>query len=151
MPGEYLVCELRAADVARAFVLVQHLFLAPDWEEWRAATATQAQRRNWLSVVDSQGVVRGLCFIFSRQIGERLRLEVPIFAAFSLFDENHIAKRLFKLTRSEAFLRGCDSIHFWPAARKGWSVVEDPMGTKPDEEGILYDLRSSSRPITHPV
>jgi hypothetical protein len=143
MHENYTVGQLQAADVARTYAVVQHLVGAASLEKWSAATATELQRRHWITVKDPAGVVRGLSFIYAVRLTDKCQLEVPVFAAMSLFDKDSIARGLLDFARKRAIDSGCDSIHFWKAERAEWSAICGGTQPRPKENGIIYDLRAS--------
>lgn len=143
MHETYTVRTLRAADVARTYAVIQHLVEAPSLADWEAATATELQRQRWLTVIDQAGVVRGLCYFYVEGRRDACRLEVPVFAAMSLFDERRVAMELLNFARAKARTLGCDSVHFWPAGRREWAEVTGRKRSRPKEGGIIYDLRAS--------
>jgi len=143
MHDNYTVGPLQASDVARTYAVVQHLVGAASLEMWRAATATELQRRHWITVKDPAGVVRGLCYFYSVSLPGRWQLEVPVFAAISLFDENSVAKELLVFARKRALVSGCDSIHFWPAEPVEWTAICGGTQPRPKDNGIVYDLQAS--------
>lgn len=142
MSGDYEVGALTIANVARAYAVIQHLFSAVSFQEWQAATDTDRKRRDWLTVTDSVGAVRGLCYMFVTGHPSSLQMEVPVFASFSLFDERNVARMLFDETREKARELKCRRIHFWPAGPKGWSIVTNP-NRRPPTVGLVYDLRTA--------
>ncbi|WP_296069950.1 hypothetical protein [uncultured Agrobacterium sp.] len=142
MSADYQVGPLTAANVARAYAIIEHLFPSVSLTEWQAATDTDHKRRNWLIVTDRAEVVRGVCYVFVTGKASHLQMEVPVFASFSLFDERGIARSLFDQTKDMAKSLNCQRIHFWPAGTKGWSVVSNPGFSPPPSAGLVYDLRS---------
>lgn len=142
MSGDYEVGALTIANIARAYAVIQHLFSAVSFQEWQAATDTDRKRRDWLTVTDGAGAVRGLCYMFVTGHPSSLQMEVPVFASFSLFDERNVARMLFDETREKARELKCKRIHFWPAGPKGWSIVTSP-NRRPPTVGLVYDLRTA--------
>lgn len=145
MHGKYTVGPLQASDVARTYAVVQHLVETASLDAWQVATATELQRRHWLTVKDPAGVVRGLCYFYTVRLRGMCRLEVPVFAAISLFDERSIASKLLDVARKRASSSECDSIHFWPAGRVEWAAICAGARPKPESNGIIYDLRASDQ------
>lgn len=139
----YDVSTLKASDVARTYAVVQHFLVAPSLQEWQAATATELQRQKWLTVVDTAGVVRGLCYTFVRERQGVRCLEVPIFAAMSLVDQNGVARELFDVARVRAVRLKCDFVHFWRVALREWSPHLAPSVPDGEKIGLIYDLRAS--------
>ncbi|WP_429925725.1 hypothetical protein ACQY1H_23850 (plasmid) [Agrobacterium vitis] len=143
MDGDYKVGSLQASDVARTYAVVQHLVATTSFEAWQAATASELQRRHWVTVKDPAGVVRGLCYFYSVKMADTCQLEVPVFAAISLFDEANIARELLDVARIRARSAVCDRIHFWPAGQIEWAAICGGERPRPEATGILYDLRAS--------
>lgn len=142
MSADYQVGALTAANIARAYTVIRHLFFSVSFEEWQAATDTDHKRSNWLIVTDAAGVVRGLCYIFVIGRTSCRQMEVPVFASLSLFDEREIARSLLDQTKDKARSLNCQRIHFWPAGIKGWSIVANPHSFLPPATGLIYDLRT---------
>jgi hypothetical protein len=90
MSADYQVRPLTAANVARAYAIIEHLFPSVSLTEWQAATDTDHKRRNWLIVTDRAEVVRGVCYVFVTGKASHLQMEVPVFASFSLFDKRRL-------------------------------------------------------------
>jgi hypothetical protein len=143
MPGDYKVGSLEAADVARAFAIINHIFPCASFEDWQAATEHPGRRQNWLAVADRAGVLRGLCYVFVSMQQEVRRLEVPAFASISLRDEARIAGKLIGIATQRARLLRCNAIHIWPAESTGWWAVVDPDPGRIPLEGVLHTLRDS--------
>lgn len=143
MQRDYHVRTLTMQDLPRAYVIVQHLFGLASFQEWQAATSTDAQRQRWIAVVDRAGVMRGLCY--AELVGEvgDLSLDIPVFAAISLFDEDRVARQLIDAARARAVAAGCLRIHIWRADKQEWTEIlaGKPLGRR--LEGITYDLRAS--------
>lgn len=143
MPGDYEVGLLTLSNVARAYAVIQHLFSSVSFQEWQAETDTDQKRRNWLTVTDRAGVIRGVCFVFVTDRRQSPQMEVPVFASFSLFDEQGVSRLLFDEVKEKARELKCQRIHFWPAGPKGWSLVSDPSKRPGSGDGLIYDLRTA--------
>ncbi|MGI8397525.1 hypothetical protein ACRYWZ_14180 [Agrobacterium deltaense] len=143
MSGDYEAGSLTVANVARAYAVIQHLFSSVSFQEWQAVTDTDCKRRDWLTVTDSAGVVRGLCYVFVTGQPSLLQMEVPVFSSFSLFDERGVARLLFAETRKKAKNLNCQRIHFWSAGPKGWSIITNPNNRPCPATGLVYDLRTA--------
>lgn len=78
MSGDYEVGSLTVANVARAYAVIQHLFSEVSFQQWQAATDTDRKRRDWLTVTDTAGAVRGLCYMFVTGHPLSLQMEVPV-------------------------------------------------------------------------
>jgi hypothetical protein len=141
MRERYKITTLRAMDVARSYAVIRHLLGTLSLEQWQAATATELQRRKWLTVVDAAGVVRGLCYMYVRHKAQIRRLEVPVFAAVSLVDEKRVARELFDVATDRALRLDCDVVHFWPAELREWSPDLVPLAPERGREGLIYVLR----------
>ncbi|MFK4259861.1 hypothetical protein [Agrobacterium tumefaciens] len=142
MSGDYEVGLLTGSNVVRAYAVIQHLFSSVSFKEWQAATDTDHKRRDWLTVTDSVGVIRGVCYVFVTGYPQSPQMEVPVFASFSLFDEKGVARLLFEKIKQQARELKCQRIHFWPAGPKGWSIVVNPHDRHAPATGLVYDLRT---------
>ena len=143
MKMEYDVGGLDAADVHRAYAVIQHVIPGIDLEEWKALTATAASRHDWLTVTDARGYIRGLCYVFTREHPVRgSQLEVPIFAAVSLVDKHGVARQLFELAKSRAKQAGVETIHFWAAGSTDWESLEKLREAAPWDDGVMYHLKT---------
>lgn len=143
MQRDYHVRTLTVQDVPRAYVIVQHLFGLASFEEWRMATLGDVQRQRWIAVVDKVGVVRGLCYGELVSESGSLTLDIPVFSAISLFDEDRIARQLIDAAKTRAVASGCSSIHIWRAGKQAWSEILTGKPVKTRLSGITYDLRAS--------
>ncbi|MBP2562466.1 hypothetical protein J2857_005257 [Neorhizobium galegae] len=152
MELDYKVGVLGAADVYRAFAVIQHVFSDLDLEKWKALTATAELRNDWLVVKDARGYIRGLCYVFTRSRGvSGLQMEIPIFASVSLFDEQGVARRLFEFAKARAKLEACSMIHFWSGGSKKWSNLAALIEADCLNDGLVYDLSTDSRNALHPI
>lgn len=146
MDLQYQVNVLRAAEVARAYAVVQHLVSNLDFAEWQAATSTEGLRKKWLAVADTAGVIRGLCLVFASGGHLDRQLEVPVFASISLIDEHGVANHLLEHARRRAEEEKCDRIHFWSASKMDRALLRDCTHFEAPPGGLIYDLRSSKQP-----
>lgn len=141
MEMDYDVGVLDAADVYRAFAVVQLVMSGLDLQTWERLTASASSRRDWLTVTDAQGYVRGLCHVFTREHPVHGRqLEVPIFASVGLLDDQDVARRLFEFAKSRAKLDGCEKVHFWSSASKDWDSLDALRTLERWDDGLVYDL-----------
>jgi hypothetical protein len=141
MEMDYQVGVLNAADVYRAFAVVQLVMSGLDLQTWKRLTASASSRRDWLTVTDGQGYIRGLCHVFAREHPVHGRqLEIPIFASVSLLDDQGVARRLFESAKLRAKLEGCEKVHFWSSASKDWGSLDTLRDAGPWDDGLTYDL-----------
>ncbi|CAN7639008.1 hypothetical protein [Neorhizobium sp. LjRoot104] len=152
MELDYKVGVLGAADVYRAFAVIQHVISDLDLDKWKALTATAELRHDWLVVKDTRGYICGLCYVFTRNrsVSER-RMEIPIFASVSLFDEQGVARRLFEFAKARAKLEACSMIHFWSAGSRTWSSLAALGEACSLDDGLVYDLTTDSCNALHPI
>ncbi|EUC00192.1 hypothetical protein PMI07_003478 [Rhizobium sp. CF080] len=141
MEMDYDVGVLNAADVYRAFAVVRLIMSDLDLRTWKRLTASASSRRDWLTVTDAQGYIRGLCHVFAREhpVHGR-RLEIPIFASVSLHDDQGVARRLFEFAKLRAKLDGCEKVHFWSFASKDWDNLDTLRDLERWDDGLVYDL-----------
>ena len=152
MELDYKVGVLGAADVYRAFAVIQHVASDLDLEKWKALTATAELRHDWLVVRDAYGYIRGLCYVFTHNRGVSGRqMEIPIFASVSLCDEQGVARRLFEFAKARAKLEDCSMIHFWSAGLKKWDNLAALRGADSLSDGLVYDLSTDSRNALQPI
>ncbi len=148
MEMDYDVGILDAADVYRAFAIVQLVMSGLDLQTWKRLTASASSRRDWLTVTDAQGYVRGLCHVFAREHPVHGRqLEVPIFASVGLLDDQDVAKRLFELAKLRAKLDGCEKVHFWSSPSKDWDSLDRLRNAGLWNDGVVYDLGTDGATI----
>lgn len=141
MEMNYDVGVLNAADVYRAFAVVQLVLSGLDLQTWKRLTASASLRRDWLAVTDAQGYVRGLCHVFAREHPVYGRqLEIPVFASIGLVDDQGVAKRLFEYAKLRAKLDGCEKVHFWSSASQGGHSLDTLRDAGPWDDGLVYDL-----------
>ncbi|WP_429925677.1 hypothetical protein ACQY1H_23565 (plasmid) [Agrobacterium vitis] len=146
MELDYRVGVLGAADVYRAFAVIQHIVSDLDLEKWKALTATAALRHDWFVVTDAHGYIRGLCHVFTRNRGvSGWQMEIPIFVSVSLFDEQGVARRLFEFAKDRARLEACSKIHFWSAGSKEWDNLASLKDVGPLDNGLIYDLITNAK------
>ncbi|WP_158693388.1 hypothetical protein [Neorhizobium alkalisoli] len=139
----YDVGGLDAADVHRAYAVIQHVMPGLDLEAWKTLTATVDARHDWLTVMDAHGYIRGLCYVFTREHPVRgSQMEVPIFASVSLVDKRGVARELFELAKSRARQAGVETIHFWSAGSANWESLMKLREAAPWDDGVMYDLRT---------
>lgn len=139
----YDVGGLDAADVHRAYAVIQHVMPGLDLEAWKMLTATVDARHDWLIVTDAHGYIRGLCYVFTREHPARgSQLEVPIFAAVSLVDKHGVARELFELAKFRAKQAGAETIHFWSAGSGNWENLVKLREAAPWDDGVMYDLKT---------
>lgn len=138
---EYDVGVLNAADVYRAFAVVQLVMSGLDLQTWRRLTASASLRRDWLAVTDAKGYIHGLCHVFAREHPVYGRqLEIPVFASIGLVDDQGVAKRLFEFAKLRAKLDGCEKVHFWSSASQDCYSLDMLREAGPWDDGLIYDL-----------
>lgn len=143
MDAGYETGVLKAADVYRAFAVIQSIMPGMGLEAWQIMTATEVSRHDWLTVIDTKGYLRGLCYVFVRDHPPSARqLEVPVCASISLFNEQDIAKRLFEVIKQRAAETGCEKIHFWRVVARDWKSLEALREAEPRNDGLVYDLNT---------
>lgn len=139
----YETGSLKAANIHRAFAVIQLIMPGLGFETWQTMTATEALRRDWLTVADNKGYLRGLCYVFVRDHPPSVRqLEVPVCASISLLNEQDVAKRLFEVIKQRAAETGCEKIHFWRVVARDWRSLEALKETEPWNDGLVYDLNT---------
>jgi hypothetical protein len=145
MKMDYEVGVLNAADVYRAFAVVQLVMSGLDLQTWKRLTASASLRRDWLAVTDARGYIRGLCHVFAREHPVYGRqLEIPVFASVDLVDDQGVAKRLFEFAKLRAKRDGCEKVHFWSSASKDWDSLDTLRDAGPWDDGLIYDLGSDN-------
>ncbi|UIY30087.1 hypothetical protein LZK73_04930 [Neorhizobium galegae] len=131
METDYDVGVLDAADVYRAFAVVQLVMSGLDLQTWERLTASASLRRNWLAVTDARGYVRGLCHVFAREHPVYGRqLEIPVFASIGLVDNQGVAKRL--------------SIS--PSCARNWTGAKRSISGPPHRRIVVALIYSGKRP-----
>lgn len=141
MEMDYDVGVLNAADVYRAYAVVQLVMSGLDLQRWKRLTASASLRRDWLAVTDAQGYVRGLCHVFAREHPVYGRqLEIPLFASVSLVDDQRVARHLFEFAKLRAKLDGCEKVHFWSSASRDWGSLDTLRDAGPWDDGLVYDM-----------
>lgn len=138
---DYHVRVLDSCDVQRAFVVVRQVVPDLQLDLWEKCTVTPVLRNDWLSVIDGQGHVRGLCYSFVRPDAVRGdQLDMPIFVCLSLFDAQGVARRLFLSVRQRALQKNCARIHFWSNAGEDLLQSLQDRQASPSKAGMLYEL-----------
>ncbi|MFB9952364.1 hypothetical protein ACFFP0_26275 [Rhizobium puerariae] len=155
MDEGYETGTLRAADIYRAFAVIQAIMPGLGLEAWEALTATAVLRHDWLTVADARGYLRGICHLFVREhLAFGRRLEIPIFASVSLLDEEGVAKRLFEAIKHRALEAGCEKMHFWKWNARDWQSLEIIKASEPWDDGQVCDLSADlndAHPSIFPV
>lgn len=145
MQATYTIGRITAAQIDRAYLLVNRVAPKLELDEWRAfcreilAQKRQAIDRDDIAIaVNPAGYVQGLCSHAVRKHPFHGRiLDVPIFVVTSAADEAGIAGCLLEHLKELARQDACDAVRIWTLGQDDWSrPLRERQIDQPDH-GVL--------------